>query len=72
MPKTPRKTRQVCISLPIELDDFLDTAVESARSKGQAITKSYLIAQVLTLSIFESRQWSEENKQREQSDSKEA
>ena len=66
MPRTPRKTRAVCITLPIELDDFLDKAVQSARVKGQPITKSYLITQVLTLSIMETKAWSDEKK--EQSD----
>ena len=66
MPRTPRKTRAVCITLPIELDDFLNKAVQSTRVKGQPITKSYLITQVLTLSIMESKAWSDERK--EQSD----
>lgn len=63
MPKTPRKTRAVCITLPIELDDFLNKAVQSTRLKGQPITKSYLITQVLTLSIMESKEWSDNQKE---------
>lgn len=63
MPKTPRKTRAVSITLPIELDDFLNKAVQATRVKGQPITKSYLITQVLTLSIMENKALSEEQKE---------
>ena len=63
MPKTPRKTRAVCVTLPIELDDFLNKAIQSAKDKGQEITKSYLITQVLTLSIMDSKAWSDEQKE---------
>lgn len=63
MPKTPKKTRAICITLPIPLDEFLDKAVKAANERGEHLTKSSLITHVLTLSIIESQKWSEEQKE---------
>ena len=52
MPKTEVKTRVVSISLPIEVDDFLNLAVKSYNEKNvNKITKSRLVSVVLAHSI---------------------
>ena len=53
MPKTAKKTRSVCISLPIEMDDFLNKVVEAESSKKVGLTKSSLITSILEVSIAE-------------------
>lgn len=54
MPKTEVKTRVVSISLPIEVDDFLNLAVKAHNEKNDnKITKSRLVSVVLAHSISE-------------------
>lgn len=53
MPKTAKKTRSVCISLPIEMDDFLNKIVKAESSKKVGLTKSSLITSIIEVSIAE-------------------
>ena len=61
MPKTPKKTRSVCITLPIEMDDFLNKVVASESSKKAGLTKSSLITSIIELSIAEFQMNHQEN-----------
>ena len=62
MPKTAKKTRTISITLPIELDDWINKVIESTNKAGGKLTKSALISQVLELSIIEARMAYEESK----------
>lgn len=47
MPKTSIKTKSICISIPIGLNEFLDRIVKQANQEGQPLTKSALITLML-------------------------
>ena len=54
MPKTEVKTRVISISLPIEVDDFLNLAVKAHNEKYKdSLTKSRLVSVILANSISE-------------------
>ena len=54
MPKTEVKTRVISISLPIEVDDFLNLAVKAYNEKYKdSLTKSRLVSVILANSISE-------------------
>ena len=56
MPKTQRKTKTISISLPIELDNFLNKVVESEMSKKACLTKSALITMIIEMNIADFQQ----------------
>ena len=60
MPKTEKKMRSISITIPIELDDFLNEVVKATNNHGEHLTKSSLITQVLAVSIYEAKTWMEE------------
>lgn len=63
MPKTEVKTRVVSISLPIEVDDFLNLAVKAHNEKYKdSLTKSRLVSVVLAHSISEFTAMNEQEK----------
>ena len=56
MPKTAIKTKTISISIPIELNDFLDRIVVKANKEEQPLTKSALIKFMLEEHIKMSRE----------------
>ena len=56
MPKTEVKTKTISISIPIELNNFLDRIVVKANNEGQPLTKSALIKFMLEEHIKVSRE----------------
>ena len=65
MPKTPKKMRSISITIPKELDDFLNRVVEVSRNNGEHLTKSSLITQVIALSLYDAKSWMEEKSQKD-------
>lgn len=56
MPKTSIKTKSICISIPIGLNEFLGRIVKQANQEGQPLTKSALITLMLEEHISVSKE----------------
>ena len=66
MPKTKKKKMRISISIPVEMNDFLERCCKSPSGVEECLTKSSLITMILETQLSEAIQYHKEKQAQEE------